>query len=208
MLDKQTLIRKAIKSIITSRNLGFIPVEASSYESARQWHPATPIDIIIADYDSLGPRTLDTLQYFRTMYPASKLILVLSTLDIPEGIYAPETGVYALIQKTSDIEELFEAIEAASAGKIYRNNCYTEILYRKMDAHLTGTQLFEERPLNDVQKKVLQLLWEEKNTHEIATNIYASVSTVEKIKQMMKEKIGVRSTIGLIKYGVQQRLLG
>ena len=42
----------------------------------------------------------------------------------------------------------------------------------------------------------------------IADELFLSIRSVEKIRQDMKDKVGVKSTIGLIKYAVQKKLIG
>lgn len=57
---------------------------------------------------------------------------------------------------------------------------------------------FDER-----ESKILQLLWEEKTNKEIAGQICLGVRSVEKIRQDMKDKVGVKSTIGLLKLALK-----
>jgi len=62
--------------------------------------------------------------------------------------------------------------------------------------------------LNEREKKMLQLIWEEKSNKEIADELFLGVRSVEKIRQDMKEKMGVKSTVGLLKYAINQRIIG
>jgi DNA-binding NarL/FixJ family response regulator len=62
-------------------------------------------------------------------------------------------------------------------------------------------------PLTGREKKVLQLLWEEKNNKEIADEIFLSVRSIEKIRQDMKEKLGIKSTVGLFKYAIERKII-
>jgi DNA-binding NarL/FixJ family response regulator len=60
----------------------------------------------------------------------------------------------------------------------------------------------------DREIEILKLLWEEKSNKEIADHLFLSVRSVEKIRQDMKEKTGVKSTIGLLKYAIKKRIIG
>ena len=51
------------------------------------------------------------------------------------------------------------------------------------------------------------MLWEEKLNKEIANEIYLSIRSVEKIKQDMKEKLGIKSTVGLLKYAIEEQII-
>ena len=61
--------------------------------------------------------------------------------------------------------------------------------------------------LNDREKRLLQLLWEEKSNKEIAQSLYISVRTVEKAKQTIKDKLGIKSTVGILKYAIRNKII-
>lgn len=61
--------------------------------------------------------------------------------------------------------------------------------------------------LNDREKRLLQLLWEEKSNKEIAQSLYISVRTVEKAKQTIKDKLGIKSTVGILKYAIKNKII-
>jgi DNA-binding NarL/FixJ family response regulator len=69
-------------------------------------------------------------------------------------------------------------------------------------SHNDPQTVFTER-----EKRILQLMWEEKSNKEIADELFLGIRSIEKIRQVMKEKTGVKSTIGLMKYALRNRLL-
>jgi DNA-binding CsgD family transcriptional regulator len=50
-------------------------------------------------------------------------------------------------------------------------------------------------------------IWEEKSSKEIAGELFLGVRSVEKIRQDLKEKVGVRSTVGLLKYAIDKKVI-
>ncbi|MFT3701299.1 MAG: helix-turn-helix transcriptional regulator [Agriterribacter sp.] len=56
--------------------------------------------------------------------------------------------------------------------------------------------------LTDREIKVIQLLWEEKSNEEISSILFLGIRSIEKIRQDIKEKIGVKSMIGIMKYAI------
>jgi DNA-binding CsgD family transcriptional regulator len=61
--------------------------------------------------------------------------------------------------------------------------------------------------INEREKKILQLLWEEKSNKEIADELFLGIRTVERIRQDLKEKVGAKSTVGLLKYAINQKII-
>ena len=65
----------------------------------------------------------------------------------------------------------------------------------------------QQDELNDREKKIIRLLWEEKSNKEIADELFIGIRTVERTRQEMKEKVGVKSTVGLIKFAIQKKII-
>jgi len=119
-----------------------------------------------------------------------------------------DAGVYGILSKTDEPEELIRAILSVSEGKIYRNKLFTEVLYWNKQIDIkkyngNGSDVM----LNEREKKVLQLLWDEKNNKEIAEHLFLGVRSVEKIRQDLKEKLNIKSTVGLLKYAINKKII-
>ena len=59
----------------------------------------------------------------------------------------------------------------------------------------------------DREVSVVQHLLKGMTNKEIANEIFLSDRSVEKIRQQMKEKLGVKSTIGLLKHALSQKII-
>jgi DNA-binding NarL/FixJ family response regulator len=115
-------------------------------------------------------------------------------------------GALAFILKEADPSQLIEAIETVMQNRIYKNKILTEALYWKRNKLINKSRK-KIHEITETDRKVLSLLWQEKSTREIANEILLSISTIEKIKQNLKEKLDVKTTIGLIKYAVENKII-
>jgi two-component system nitrate/nitrite response regulator NarL len=61
--------------------------------------------------------------------------------------------------------------------------------------------------LDEMERRILQLIWDEKSNRDIAESLYLAVRSVEKIRQDIKRKIGVRSTVGMIRYAIDKKII-
>jgi DNA-binding NarL/FixJ family response regulator len=117
------------------------------------------------------------------------------------------SGIYGYVSKGDDPDELISAISAVSQNKIFRNKFLTEALYLSQLKDLknyTGSPI----NLNEREIKILNLLWEEKTNREIAQDLCLSVRSVEKIRQDIREKLNVKSTVAVFKYAISKKLIG
>jgi len=46
-----------------------------------------------------------------------------------------------------------------------------------------------------------------KSNKEIAQQVFLSVRSIEKIRQDIKDQLGIRSTVGLLKYALQRKII-
>jgi DNA-binding CsgD family transcriptional regulator len=61
--------------------------------------------------------------------------------------------------------------------------------------------------LDEMEKRILQMIWDERSNKDIAESLYLTIRSVEKIRQDIKKKIGVRSTVGIIRYAIDKKII-
>lgn len=203
--DDHSLVRKSINSYLSQQTNLNVVFQASDAAELLYKLADSTIDILLTELFMPEPM-LDVLPKIRQRYPEIKILVLSMSTDLDLVSEILDIGVHGCLSKSDDPEELIMAIIAASHNQIYRNRLYTEALYWNKQQKV-GKEVKERVLLTEREKKILALLWEEKSDKEIADEIYLSVKSVEKIKHDMKEKLGVRSTIGLLKHAVEKRII-
>jgi DNA-binding NarL/FixJ family response regulator len=204
LLDDHTLFRKTIRDYLGSSNDMEVRIEASSLQQLFTELEYKPIDIVIMDFYMPDVNGLEALQVLRKTHTNIKIIFLSMCQDVSIVRRLLEEGIYAYLSKADEPEDLVTAIQSASKNKAYRNRLFTEALYWNSESNLIGNG---GTNFDDREKRVLQLMWQEKNNQEIADELFLSIRTVEKIRQNMKSKLGVKSTIGLLRYAVENMLV-
>jgi DNA-binding NarL/FixJ family response regulator len=170
---------------------------------------STAVDVLIMDSLVPGMNGIDAVTTIRTKFPSIRILVLSASTDMDLISDLLESGIHGYISKSEEPEELLKAIQVISENRIYRNRLFTEALYwNKQNSinlkHYEGLMI----SLNEREKRILCLIWEEKSNKEIAEELFLGVRSIEKIRQDMKEKISVKSTIGLIKYAISKRIIG
>ena len=96
-------------------------------------------------------------------------------------------------------KELIKAIKKVFSGKHYFSSEVTEILSKE----LAGEQ---RRIVTRREQLVLRLISHGFNNKRIAQEINVSVRTVETHKRNIKQKLGIDSTMGLMRYAIDYGL--
>jgi len=208
IVDDNALFRKTLKSYLSEQNNIHVAIQASDIFDLLNKLRGTPIDVLLINI--FLPELIDNemLKAIRSEYPNIKILILSLSNDLDLISDLLDSGIFGCISKTDEPEELLQAIMAASENRIYRNRLFTEALYWNKQ---NSIKAFSEEPiatLNEREKRILQLIWEEKSNKEIADELFLGVRSVEKIRQDLKEKIGVRSTVGLLKYAINKRIIG
>jgi DNA-binding NarL/FixJ family response regulator len=209
IVEAHVLFRKTLRNyLLDQKNVDFV-IQASNLAELLDKLRSATIDILIMDSMVEGVNCIDAVKTIRTEYPFIRiLILSLNTeMDLINDLL--ESGIHGYISKSEEPEELLQAIQAVADNRIYRNRLFTEALYwNKQNSidikHHRGGLLIT---LNEREKRILNLIWDEKSNREIAEELFLGVRSIEKIRQDLKEKISVKSTIGLIKYAIDKRII-
>jgi DNA-binding NarL/FixJ family response regulator len=207
ILDHQILFRKALRYFLSETGNFNIPIEASDVESLLKELNRKSVDVLLFEAWSSSLKGNDVVQTIREKHPKIKILLLSAGTDIHLISALLDSGIHGYVSKSDDPEELVRAIQTVMENRIYRNALLTEALYWNKENSAKVYLAKSPAVLEDRERKILQLLWEEKSNKEIADELFLGIRTVERIRQDMKEKIGVRSTIGLIKFALHSNIL-
>jgi DNA-binding NarL/FixJ family response regulator len=205
--DDHTLFRQALKSSLVSTNDNFrVVIDASNGSELLKTISDYKVDVLLLDlYMPHLTDGFETLKEVKKYFPDIRVLIISMSSD--ESILGKllELGIYGFISKFDAYEDLPKAIVSAYNHKIFHNNFYTNSLYANQ-IHLLANRSskvgFSER-----ERHILNLLLEEKSNEEIASEIFLSVRSVEKIRQDMKNKVGAKNVIGLLKYAINNRII-
>jgi DNA-binding NarL/FixJ family response regulator len=153
---------------------------------------------------------INAIQLIRKEYEDIKII-VLTMYDDQQMISKMmEMGANAYLTKTTDPEEIYEAILTCMNDDFYFNELVNKAVMGKLMQKKNVRQHYgSAMPVNFNEKelKILQYLAEDKTTEEISKLIFLSPRTIETIRQNMKSKVGAKTISGLIMYGMRNKLI-
>lgn len=207
IVDESPLFRKLLKNNFLDQENLSVAIDTSEVYDLFQKLKDYPVSVLIIDVFMQQHNIRDVIQRVNQEHPNIKILILSMCTDMAIISDLLNLGVYGYVSKTDSLEELMKAIECVCEGKIYRNRFFTEALYWAMQRN--AVQVTDEKNirLTDREVRILQLLWEEKSNKEIADLVHLSIRSVEKIRQNIKDKIGAKSTIGLLRYAVENYII-
>lgn len=151
---------------------------------------------------------INAISLLRKEYEEVKII-VLTMYDDQEMISKMmEMGANAYLTKTTDPEEIYNAILTCMNDDFYFNDLVNKAVLMKLQLKKNAKQYYPNPvKFNEKELKILRLLAEDKTTDEISKEVYLSPRTIETIRQNMKTKAGVKTIGGLVMYGMKNKLI-
>ena len=161
------------------------------------------MDLRMPDFDGMSAITL-----IRKEFEDIKII-VLTMYDDQEMITKMmEMGANAYLTKTSDPEEIYQAILTCVNDDFYFNDLVNKAVLMRLQ-HKKNVRQYYPTPVkfSDKELKILKSISEDKTTEEISKDVYLSPRTIETIRQNMKQKVGAKTIAGLVMYAMRNRLI-
>ncbi|SFL78654.1 DNA-binding response regulator, NarL/FixJ family, contains REC and HTH domains [Bradyrhizobium sp. NFR13] len=113
---------------------------------------------------------------------------------------AIESGAKGYVSKTGDPHDLLEAVYEVARGGVYLPPAMARSLAFAGPA-LTQSPLSK---LNSREMEILRLLGAGKSLAEIAWMVHASYKTVANTSSLMRQKLGVRSSVELVRFAIER----
>lgn len=203
LADDHAILRLGLKSILAAEFPKAQFGEAETAQGALEQVWKHVWDVAVLDVTMPGRSGLDVLKEIKQRRPKLP-VLVLSMH--PEEQYAVrvlKAGASGYVTKVNAPIELVAAIKKVLAGGKYISTAVAE----KLAAHLApgaDKQLHER--LSDREFQILRLISSGKSVKEIARELSVSVQTVSTHRARLLKKMGLQTTVQLIRYGVENQL--
>ncbi len=167
-------------------------------------------DVLLMDIRMPEIDGINAIQMIRKEYEDIKIITLTMYDDQQMISKMMEMGANAYLTKTTDPEEIYEAILTCMNDDYYFNELVNRAVMGKLAQKKNVRQHYgTSTPVsfNEKETRILQLLAEDKTTEEISKTIFLSPRTIETIRQNMKTKANVKTIGGLLMYAVRNKII-
>lgn len=208
LADDHKIFRDGIRMAIKDRDYIKILWEADDGKDMLHKMQLKVPDVLLMDIRMPEIDGINGIQLIRKEYEQVKII-VLSMYDDKEIITKMmEMGANAFLTKTSEPEEIYQAIITVMNEDFYFNDLVNTAVLLKLQ-HKKTVRKFYPNPIkfNEKELRILKLISDDKTTEEISKEVFLSPRTIETIRQNMKSKVGAKTIAGLVMYAMRNKLL-
>jgi|GEM_PF-495977 len=208
LLDRHALFRKSLESFLSSRPGLQVVLDTGDHFQLFESLKHTPIDILVFDAGMPHADAVEVIQEMRRTYSRMKIIVLSQSTSVQFVNGLVNLGIHAYVCKTDEPESLLQAIADVSKNRIHRNKLFTEALYWDRQVDELAEPGNAPSLLDSRERAIIRLMWEEKSNKEIADLLFLSIRSIEKIRQDIKEKLQVKTTVGMFKYALNHHIIG
>jgi DNA-binding NarL/FixJ family response regulator len=210
LVDDHNLFREGIKMIIR-RDSGFTVVaEAKNAEEGLRAALLVKPDIALLDISLPGRSGIDLAREIRAKLPGVRIIMV-STFSRPDLVReAVEAGASGYVNKGASPETLLHGIRVVADGQFYLDGAVSQELVAALGdkGHLARKETNSEYgQLSPREQEVLRMIAEGVSSHDIGERLFISIKTVENHRANILHKLGLKTTVDLVKYAARIGLI-
>ncbi len=168
------------------------------------------IDLVLTDYNMPEMDGIALTYQIRQRYPTIKVLLLTVSEDANTIQEAFKAGVSGYMMKKAGKSEFEKALKTITAGqKYYSESVVFELLNRdKKMSDLVGENMqVELSSLSDREIEIIKLVAHEHSTNVIAEKLFLSPATVETHRHNILKKLGLKNSIGLVKFAIKNGLM-
>ncbi|MCX6319305.1 MAG: response regulator transcription factor [Bacteroidetes bacterium] len=206
--DDHKIFRDGIRMALKDKEFLKIIWEAEDGKDLQHKLKLKLPDVILMDIRMPEVDGINAISLIRKEYEALKII-ILTMYDDQEMITKMmEMGANAYLTKTTDPEEIYQAILTCVNEDFYFNDLVNKAVLLKLQ-HKKTVRQFYPNPVKFSEKelKILRLIADDKTTEDISKEVFLSPRTIETIRQNMKQKVGAKTIAGLVMYATRNKLL-
>jgi two-component system, NarL family, invasion response regulator UvrY len=202
IVDDHNLLRKALGKLISSFENYSVLFEGDSGKELKTKITQHVIpDIILLDVNMPDMDGYETVRWLNKNYPQVKVLALSMFSDETTIIRMLRLGAKGYILKNIEPEELKEALDSIMKKDFYLSEYISGKIISGLHKDLGNPD--EQIPLSDKEKEFLRLVCSELTYKDIADKMYISHRTVDNYRNVLFEKLKVRSRVGLVMYAIK-----
>ena len=198
LADDHTLVVEALEKLINQSNETQITGKATTLEQTRTMLEQLQPQVLLLDIAMPDGDGIDAIPSLRKLSPDTKIIILTMYAEAAVINRALHQKTDGYLIKSTNAQELIEAITTVANGDLY--------ICPEAEQIIDRTKTNEPVQLTAREKEVLQLIVEGYTEKEIADKLYLSFETIHSYTKYLRRKLNCTNTASLVRTAITQHL--
>ena len=207
LADDHKIFRQGLVSLIEKDQDLKIAGQAKDGEDLLSQLKNVKCDVVVTDLSMPNMDGLEAIKLIRKKYPKIKILILTMLKDHEHFKHAMGSGASGYLLKDDAFDQLSMAIKLIMRGKKYVSPSVsameTDRLLRSIDE--------AEDPSSDIltkrESQILKCVTSGLANKNIASKLKISIRTVEAHRTNLSNKLGIKTTAGLVKFAISKGLI-
>jgi DNA-binding NarL/FixJ family response regulator len=207
LADDHALVRRGLRMVLDAQPDLEVIAEASTGAEAIETAAREPVDLAVLDVAMPRMTGLQAAAQLTQRLPGLR-VLMLSMYDNEQYLYeALRAGASGYVLKSAADRDLVEACRAAMRGEPFLYpGAVTALIRDYLDRARTGAEPPGD-PLTPREVEILKLIAEAWTSDRIALELGISRRTVDRHRENILAKLGMRDRVELTRYAIRRGLV-
>jgi DNA-binding NarL/FixJ family response regulator len=210
LVDDHQIVRDGIKALLNDADDIDVISEAASYNELREKLKLQNPDIIVMDISLPEISGLEITKMLSETHPHLK-VLILSMYTGEDFIFnAIKAGAKGYLPKNTTRKEIIDAIHSVYNNNEYYSESISKVILKSYVQKAKTSDSLPEKTediLSSREIEILKYFAGGMSNQEIADKLFISIRTVESHKNHIMQKLGLKSTVELIKYAIKNNIV-
>ncbi len=207
LAEDHHLVRQGLRALLEREQEIQVVGEVENGKDAVDLVQSLQPDIVVTDLKMPRMDGAEAAKNIRSLCPDVRVIVLSMYGDESAVSYALHNGASGFVLKTSVIEELVNAIRSVQRGQLYVSPNLLNVV--PATTALGNGPAFRSplEKLSARERQVLGLVADGNTSAQIAQKLNLSISTVEKHRLHIMDKLGIHDVPGLVRFAIKEGLV-
>ena len=204
IVDDHPIVREGLRNIIDHLPGFEVLGEASSCDELVKDAKSNSFDLLLIDISMPGMNTMDVIKSFHGNYPDVRILVISMLGEEQYALPFIKIGAHGFINKSSDPEEIMDAIKTVMDGNVY----LSPAMHNKMLQEINQpNQRLPHNRLTPREFQIFSRLAHGLSLKDIGEELNLSIKTVSTHKVNIMKKMKFDSNAELIDYAITNNFL-
>lgn len=206
IIEDHKIVANGIKALLIGTKYKVLDIANNADEAWKAIQKNTP-DFVLLDIRLGNDSGIQLAKSIKKDYPKTKIIGLSSSTDEHTLSECIKIGFNGFVSKSSSDKELLTAIETVENGSNYYSDDIKPILLNQLEKRIQYPEMVDGKLLSDREIEIVRLFASGLSYKEIAAELNISASTVDSHKYKIMEKLGITTTLDIVKYAIKNNLI-
>jgi len=202
LAEDHALLREGLRALLDEGDGGALRIideVADGHDAVARALDRGP-DVVVMDVGLPGLNGIEAARQITAERPDIRVIMLTMHDDAATVDRALRAGARGYLLKGCDADTLRTAIETVARGEVYLHSAISDVV---LQGYLQGGEDTDTNPLTPREREVVQLIAEGNTSREIAQRLGLKTKTVQNYRTQIMDKLGVKTTAGLVRYALR-----